>query len=458
MSELRSELRELKVIAVDLDSFLQIGAEKVYGDIKRLWPGRRPQLWCWISTQAPGFYRNQNLGNAAKIDYFQVSPDFSTASYQPLQVLLFSRSVHIAYPIRKAKTCQTIVGDSLQVLECMRGDAEKAAFKPQFKVEFSHTQKDFLLHTRKSIIFKYLTTDCNSIAELNMSLWLQERCEGVAVLSGQTCMVATTKAGIEEWEAIIRKELEWVPEKEKERDKKTPEKDGKDGHSKDSKESKGNKSSAEKDGKSSKRLSGASSRFPEIQGVSKESRSSSSGRDTKDPVGMTPGAKSMQMEKLLQARKKQAMHAQGKSDLHRKLEKISAAHEMSDIERELVMGEERQKKIDEDLRNAARLAQLRQKNHLMRGQSSQIIGDDSLPPKLKGSGVNGVTSAGVNRAGSKEIRPLRRSGQEVSTSPEPEGDEEREKDELAKAIAASIKEQDAKRKRDAEYKDVQLVD
>ncbi|CAD7964446.1 unnamed protein product [Amoebophrya sp. A120] len=196
----------LKVIAIDLDTVLLKGLEDYVMSVRKMFRGKKmPALWVWIPDFFKGFYENSQLNQAKCIDYFLVGP-FQTGDYLPNQVLLFSRSVKTLLPIREKKLCQTIVGDSLQVLE-----SANATFTGEYKFELTTSQKEYLQYRRKSKIYQYLQFS-GSLDDLNKGLWIQEKCEGVVITGGN--LIATSKTAIEEWESIIRKELEYIPDKD----------------------------------------------------------------------------------------------------------------------------------------------------------------------------------------------------------------------------------------------------
>lgn len=201
-------LSDVRVVVIDLDTLLLTGLEDYILSVKKIFPAKRlPQLWVWIPESFSGFYENKRLANNARtIDSFLVGK-FEIGDLTPNQVLLFSRSVHTLLPIRQKKLCQTIVGDSLQVLECSQN-----LFDPRFKIEFTSSQCEYLQHRRKSKIFQYLKFE-GTLEDLNRGFWIQERCEGVAFLLKTNTMIATSKDGITEWENIIKKELEYIPDK-----------------------------------------------------------------------------------------------------------------------------------------------------------------------------------------------------------------------------------------------------
>ncbi len=168
-------LSEIRAIVVDLDTACKIGLIDVYESIARNFKkGKYPAVWLWIPDTFQGFYANKMLYNAKGIDYYLVGP-LNIGDLLPHQVLLFSRSVTTLLPVREKKICQTIIGDSLAVL-----DQANNKFSNQYKFEFSQQQRDFLVTRRQSRIFRYLKTDCG-IEELNRSMWIQERCEGTII-------------------------------------------------------------------------------------------------------------------------------------------------------------------------------------------------------------------------------------------------------------------------------------
>ncbi|CAD7957597.1 unnamed protein product [Amoebophrya sp. A25] len=199
-------LDSLRVIVIDLDTVLLKGLEDYVVSVRRVFRGKKhmPALWVWIPDSFSGFYENASLTQAKVVDYFLIGPFTTGTDLLPNQVLLFSRSVRTLLPIRQKKLCQTIVGDSLMVLENWR-----SSFSGEYRFEMTQSQKEYLRHRRKSKIFEYLQFP-GSLEDLNKSLWIQEKCEGVAIVNG-TMMVATSRERIDEWEAILTKELEWIP-------------------------------------------------------------------------------------------------------------------------------------------------------------------------------------------------------------------------------------------------------
>lgn len=230
-------LAEVKVLVIDLDSVLSMGLEEVNIAVRRAWQASTPQnkkpqypmLWCWVPHTFSGFFGNEKLFNSKAIDYFLVG-DFETGDFSAHQVLLFSRSVHVLLSVREARLCQTIVGDSLSS-SLRHFSPASSRFDKKFVLEFSSSQIDYLQNRRRSKIFRYLSAFNSSLAHgkqaaaapdmkklinmLNASLWVQERCEGVAILEDRAnkswFMVCTSREGLSEWEAIFKKELEWIP-------------------------------------------------------------------------------------------------------------------------------------------------------------------------------------------------------------------------------------------------------
>lgn len=174
-------LTELRAIVVDLDTALLTGLTTTYETLVKLFPKRRPSLWIWVPESFQGFYSNKSLKNTHGVDYF-VCGKLDIGDFQPHQVLLWSRSVDTLLPIRKGKVCQTVIGDSLGDL--LEGSLKKR-FSAKYVVEFSEGQRIHLSEKRQSKIYEYLKTYC-AIEELNMSLWIQERCEGIAICAKQS--------------------------------------------------------------------------------------------------------------------------------------------------------------------------------------------------------------------------------------------------------------------------------
>lgn len=106
----------LRVIVIDIDTALLKGLEDYVISVRRIFRGKKsiPQLWLWVPDHCSGFYQNNMLSSVKMVDYLLIG-QFHTGDYLPNQVLLFSRSVKTLLPLREAKKCQTIVGDSLQV-------------------------------------------------------------------------------------------------------------------------------------------------------------------------------------------------------------------------------------------------------------------------------------------------------------------------------------------------------